>query len=134
MGSNIRLFPRRGCRRPNEGRVGTATTARRYHNRLSINQCVCNGEYMFVFTALLALCIDCTDLLVGNWQLYYVYGTDAVHAKFAYETDWEKSIHQLLFDGTVSVPMVRAIPTKSWTLAGLNGWNQGFDRKKWVMV
>lgn len=112
MGSDIRLLPRRGCRRPNEGRVGTSTTARRYHNRLSINQCVCNGEYMFVFTVLLALCIDCTDLLVGNWHLYYVYGTDAVHAKFAYETDWEKSIHQLLLDGTVSVPTLRAIPTK----------------------
>ncbi len=52
---------------------------------------------------LLALCIGCTDrsdLLVGSWQLYYVYGTDAEHAEFAYETDWEENIYQLRPDGT----------------------------------
>ncbi|MCM1301782.1 MAG: lipocalin family protein [Alistipes senegalensis] len=58
------------------------------------------------FAALLALCIgsvgctDRSDLLVGDWQLYYVYGADSNRAEFAYEIDWDKSIYRLRPDGT----------------------------------
>ncbi len=55
------------------------------------------------FAGLLALCVGCADRsesLVGDWQLYYVYGTDSSHVKFAYETDWDKSIYRLRPDGT----------------------------------
>jgi len=73
---------------------------------------------------LLALCIGCTDrsdLLVGSWQLYYVYGTDAGHAEFAYETDWEENIYQLRPDGTgvcTDGPADADSEGFDWTLTG----------------
>ncbi len=55
------------------------------------------------FAVLLASCIGCadrSDLLVGDWQLYYVYGTDSNRVKFAYEVDWDRVIYRIRPDGT----------------------------------
>lgn len=55
------------------------------------------------FMVLLALCIGCTERtesVVGNWRLYYVYGTDSEETEFSYETDSEKDIYRIRPDGT----------------------------------